>query len=81
MGLLSRGSRVRVAAGAPFPKEFADFSIEKIIRRTQIDKSDRSREFAPELADFAIIECRRNSDVLAAGSIDVISKTHPDLRP
>src|SRR3954467_5080846 len=63
MGLLTRGSRVRVAAGAAFPKEFADLSIEKIARRTQIEKSDRSYEFAPELADPAISRFGRNFEV------------------
>ena len=36
--LLSRGSRVRVAAGAPFPKEFANFDPKKIIGEHRSNK-------------------------------------------
>jgi hypothetical protein len=50
MGLLSRGSRVRVAAGALFPKEFSDFACKKIRGRSFIEQSDRSREFAALLS-------------------------------
>ena len=54
-GLLSRGYRVRVAAGAPFPKEFADFDRENILGRAHIEQSDRSGEFTPELAHLRFI--------------------------
>jgi hypothetical protein len=56
MGLLSRGSRVRVAAGAPIPKEFADFARRNLFGRSFIEQSDQSGEFAPELAHFAIVD-------------------------
>jgi hypothetical protein len=45
--LLSRGSKVRVVPGAPIPKEFASSARRKIFRRTQIEQSDQSCEFAP----------------------------------
>jgi transcriptional regulator with XRE-family HTH domain len=50
--LLSRGSRVRVAAGAPVPKEFASFDREEISRRTHIEQNDQSCEIAPNIARF-----------------------------
>ncbi len=50
IGLLSRGSQVRVLAGAPFPKEIADSVFRKNARRMSGEKSDRLRKFAPELA-------------------------------
>ncbi len=66
MGLLSRGSRVRVAAGAPFLKEFADFAPKKNVGRTSIEHSDQSGEFAPTSPDFTIrqgvlLTCARSS--------------------
>ena len=47
--LLNRGSQVRVLAGAPFPKEFADFDYKKIDRQMFINKNDQSDDFWPEL--------------------------------
>ena len=52
--LLSRGSRVRISAGAPFPKDSASLFAESICRRTFIEQSDRSGEFAPHPGDFTI---------------------------
>jgi hypothetical protein len=49
-----RSAKRAGGSGALFPKHFADFSREKIPRRTQIEKSDRSCEFAPEPAYVTI---------------------------
>jgi hypothetical protein len=61
MGLLSRGSQVRVLPGALFSEEFADFAPKNISGRTHIEQSDRSGEFAPHSREFAIVDSRRNS--------------------
>ena len=53
-GLLNRGSQVRALPGAPFPKEFANFLQQEILRRSFIEESDRSCEFAPQLRECAI---------------------------
>jgi len=74
-GLLSRGSRVRVAAGAPFPKDFASLDCEEIPRRTQIEQSDQSREIAPT-ADFLSKLCDRIFRIVAK-----IAKNACEFRP
>ena len=61
--LLSRGPQVRVLPGAPFPKDFADSDRREIFRRMQIEKSDRSREFAQQLADAIFLKVSVNSKV------------------
>ena len=50
----ARRERFRALPGAPFPKEFADFFQQEILRRSFIEKSDRSLEFAPELRECVI---------------------------
>ena len=52
--LLSRGSQVRALPGAPFPKEFADFSLRENRWRMFIEQSDQSRKFAPQLRECAM---------------------------
>jgi hypothetical protein len=54
MGLLSPGGAGSIPPGAPFPKEFPDFARKKDRRRTHIEKSDQSGEFAPQLANLLI---------------------------
>jgi hypothetical protein len=64
---------------ALFRKESADFSREKISSRPHIEQCDRS-EFAPQLADSAIAQFGRSSNVPVVERIDEISEMHRDLR-
>ncbi len=49
-------------------------------RRTQIEESDRSCEFAPELQAFAIVEFRRSFDASRVRRMGATLRTHHDLR-
>jgi DNA-binding transcriptional regulator YiaG len=55
-GLLGREAQVRILPGAPFSKEFADFVGKKICRRSFIEQSDQSCEFAPWTREFMIAD-------------------------
>jgi hypothetical protein len=49
-----RSSESEGGPGAPFPKEFADFSRRENRWRMFIEQSDQSRRFAPQLRESAI---------------------------
>ena len=83
-GLLSRGSQVRVLSGALFPKEFASFDREEISRRPHIEKSDHSRDFAPQLRDSrstVVLSKTLHRDFIGAYEVPEIAPGHRSEEP